>query len=49
MGLAEGWGDTRLALPDTGWTNRLTSENHRGGTLSIADLLGAFPVAVLAR
>jgi (1->4)-alpha-D-glucan 1-alpha-D-glucosylmutase len=49
-GLADGWGDTTVALPDGAWTDVLTGTGHGGGgEASLAGLLGRFPVTVLAR
>ena len=47
------WGDTRIALPRepaaTAWHNVLTGEVHAPGeALAASELLGAFPVALLA-
>ena len=49
VGLAEsGWGDTRLALPEGTWTDRLTGAAHTG-TVSAAELFAELPVALLER
>ncbi|MBK6631423.1 MAG: malto-oligosyltrehalose synthase [Betaproteobacteria bacterium] len=47
------WGNTRIALPRepaaSAWHNALTGQTHAAGeSLAAADLLGAFPVALLA-
>ncbi|HET6950347.1 MAG TPA: malto-oligosyltrehalose synthase [Acidimicrobiales bacterium] len=44
-----GWGDTTVALPPGGWSDAITGARHRGPEVRVADLLGAFPVAVLDR
>jgi (1->4)-alpha-D-glucan 1-alpha-D-glucosylmutase len=43
------WGDTSIELPAGTWADRLTGRTHEGGHQRVADLLAAFPVAVLAR
>jgi len=43
------WEDTALALPDGAWKNVLTDEGVQGGTIKLHELLGEFPVALLAR
>lgn len=44
-----GWGDTSAALPSGRWRNLLTAEVLPDGPVSLALLLGTFPVALLAR
>ena len=52
LGVADGWGATRLALPASErvgvWRNVLTNEEHASGGIEIAALLEDFPVALLA-
>ncbi len=50
VGLARlgGWSDTVLDLPDGGWTDVLTARGW-SGCAPLADLLAAYPVALLAR
>jgi len=44
------WGEARLVLPlDGEFENVLTGEHHRGSELRVADLLAAFPAALLVR
>ncbi len=43
------WAGTTLTLPAGRWTDRLTGTTHDGGEHPVADLLGAFPVALLVR
>ncbi|MGZ8563335.1 MAG: malto-oligosyltrehalose synthase, partial [Candidatus Limnocylindria bacterium] len=43
----DGWGDTMLQLPEGRW--RSLDGTEHGGEVRVADLLGAFPVAVLER
>ncbi len=45
-GLAAGWADTTVTLPDGTWTDVLTGTEIRGET-SVTGLLRRFPVAVL--
>ncbi|PQM47505.1 Putative maltooligosyl trehalose synthase [Mycobacterium talmoniae] len=45
---ATGWGDTTLALPPGGWTDRLTDTRWTGPTPA-ADLFASMPVALLER
>ncbi len=47
-GLADGWADTAVAIPDGSWMDVLTGAWVRGGEVGMADLLRRFPVAVLA-
>ena len=49
MGLDGVWGDTRVHLPAGDWRNELTGDEVAGGEVSVADLLEAFPVALLTR
>ena len=42
------FGDTRLELPPGVWRDRVTGDSH-SGEVSLAKLLGRFPVALLAR
>ena len=42
------WGASMLDLPQGRFQNVLTGETHAGGRVRIADLLAAFPVALLA-
>jgi (1->4)-alpha-D-glucan 1-alpha-D-glucosylmutase len=47
---AGGWRDTTVALPDGDWLDVLTGRKVTGGgPARLADLLGACPVALLAR
>jgi (1->4)-alpha-D-glucan 1-alpha-D-glucosylmutase len=43
------WVQTAVALPQGRWSNLLTGATVDGGNLQIAELLKAFPVALLAR
>jgi (1->4)-alpha-D-glucan 1-alpha-D-glucosylmutase len=45
----EGWGDTTLTLPVGEWVHLVTGDRHRGGRLSLGELLRSYPVALLAR
>ena len=47
MGLADGWGDTALELPSGDWRDLMTGDTWSGGPVSVAALLGRFPVALL--
>lgn len=49
LGLADDWRDTRLPLPPGNWHNRLSGETLEGGERPVAEILGAFPVALLER
>jgi (1->4)-alpha-D-glucan 1-alpha-D-glucosylmutase len=42
------WQDTTVRLPDGEWHDQLGERVHRGGDAPVADLLGDFPVALLA-
>jgi (1->4)-alpha-D-glucan 1-alpha-D-glucosylmutase len=47
---AKAWGEARLVLPlDGEFENVLTGEHHRGSELRVAELLAAFPAALLVR
>ncbi|MFJ9440855.1 malto-oligosyltrehalose synthase [Kitasatospora sp. NPDC101235] len=47
---AGGWRDTVLELPAGGpWTDELTGRNFPAGTVAVAELLAALPVALLTR
>ena len=43
------WASTRFNLPEGRWRNRLTHEQLRGGSLSLAEVLSRFPVALLVK
>jgi (1->4)-alpha-D-glucan 1-alpha-D-glucosylmutase len=43
------WGETAIVVPDGAWANRLTGKKVVGGRVGVDDLLGEFPVALLAR
>jgi (1->4)-alpha-D-glucan 1-alpha-D-glucosylmutase len=45
---AKVWGETSVRVPVGTWRNRMTDEIVRGGDVKVADLLGGFPVALLA-
>ena len=47
---AKAWGEARLPLEGE-YVNVLTGERHedRGGHVCLAEILGAFPVALLVR
>jgi (1->4)-alpha-D-glucan 1-alpha-D-glucosylmutase len=49
-GSADGpsWGDTVVELPPGAWVDRLTGRPAPGGQVPAAELLGGFPVALLA-
>ncbi|WP_018937829.1 MULTISPECIES: malto-oligosyltrehalose synthase [unclassified Thioalkalivibrio] len=49
LGLAGDWGGTRLAVPHGTWHNRLSGATLRGGDYPVAEILDAFPVALLER
>jgi (1->4)-alpha-D-glucan 1-alpha-D-glucosylmutase len=49
VGLADGWGDTRLDLPAGVWTNAFTGERCTGGQQAIGPLLERFPVGLWLR
>jgi (1->4)-alpha-D-glucan 1-alpha-D-glucosylmutase len=44
----ESWRDTTLALPARPWRDVLTDRTWPGGKRAVSDLLGAFPIALLA-
>jgi (1->4)-alpha-D-glucan 1-alpha-D-glucosylmutase len=48
LGLADDWAGTTITLPDGSWRNHLTSAVVAGGRHPLSDLLGEFPVALLA-
>ena len=41
------WGDTTVALPPGAWVDLVTGARRAGGAVRVADLLAAFPVALL--
>jgi (1->4)-alpha-D-glucan 1-alpha-D-glucosylmutase len=47
LGLAGHWDDTTIELPEVQWRDNFTDANVRGGTRSVGELLGSFPVALL--
>ncbi len=49
LGLAGDWAGTELELPPGRWRDEFTGAAVDGGRRSLADLLGRFPVALLAR
>ncbi len=49
VGLRGDWRDTTVALPDGRWCDRLTGATRGGGAQRVDEVLGAFPVALLAR
>ncbi len=50
IGVADDWHDTVAELPDGEWHDVITGARITGGgPVAVADLLAAFPVAVLAR
>ncbi len=48
VGLRGDWEDTVIDLPEGEWTDVLTGAEMAGRTVSVAELLAGFPVAVLA-
>ena len=44
-----GWGDTTLSLDGHSWTEVLTNTSYGGDRLSVAELLRAYPVALLVK
>jgi (1->4)-alpha-D-glucan 1-alpha-D-glucosylmutase len=48
LGAGGDWGDTAVALPDGEWYDQLSGQRHTGAA-RVAELLGDFPVALLAR
>jgi (1->4)-alpha-D-glucan 1-alpha-D-glucosylmutase len=49
MKLADTWADTRLEIPPGTWRNELSGASFTGGSVEIANLLEAFPVALLIK
>jgi (1->4)-alpha-D-glucan 1-alpha-D-glucosylmutase len=49
MKLAGTWADTRLEIPPGNWRNELSGSTLTGGSVEIANLLEAFPVALLIK
>ena len=49
LGLRDGWGDTSVALPPGRWSDALGHAGWDAGPVRLADLLAAFPVALLTR
>ena len=49
MNLDGEWKDTRVHLPAGEWRDELTGDQWPGGEVRVADLLDAFPVALLTR
>ncbi len=49
IGLGGDWRDTTVGLPEGRWCDRLAGASRGGGTRPVAELLGAFPVALLTR
>ena len=45
----QSWGNTTLQIPEGSWVNRLTGERIQPGVMPVAELLHAFPVALLLR
>jgi (1->4)-alpha-D-glucan 1-alpha-D-glucosylmutase len=45
-GIAGGWDDTTLRLPEGGWRNVLTGEFVSGGDVQLSTLLADFPVGI---
>ncbi|MDQ6656977.1 MAG: malto-oligosyltrehalose synthase [Actinomycetota bacterium] len=46
---AGGWADTTMTLPAAGWVDVLTGRAIPGATVSVAELLADYPVALLVR
>ncbi|MGS0686897.1 malto-oligosyltrehalose synthase [Nakamurella sp. GG22] len=44
-----GWRDTSLELPPGNWTDQLNGRSFTGGATPVGELLGRYPVALLAR
>ncbi|HUF32660.1 MAG TPA: malto-oligosyltrehalose synthase [Acidimicrobiales bacterium] len=44
-----GWDDTTTVLPEGTWTDAVTGAEMKGGTVSVAEALGRFPVALLVQ
>jgi (1->4)-alpha-D-glucan 1-alpha-D-glucosylmutase len=49
LGVAQGWGETELTLPQGRWKNVLTDEEINGAVIQPAELFSSFPVALLMR
>ena len=49
LGIAEGWGNTSITLPDGRWSNTMTDDAVKSGDVKLADLLSRFPAALLTR
>jgi (1->4)-alpha-D-glucan 1-alpha-D-glucosylmutase len=49
VGLADGWADTTLVLPDGRWRDAFSGSDFDGGAVPLAMLLARFPVALLTR
>ena len=49
LALGGDWKDTTIAVPSGKWRNRLTGESISSGTVEVAELFRAFPVALLVR
>ncbi|MEV3869909.1 malto-oligosyltrehalose synthase [Streptomyces sp. NPDC049906] len=49
LATAGGWGDTRVTLPDGTWRDLLVPGREHTGTVEVAALLSALPVALLHR
>jgi (1->4)-alpha-D-glucan 1-alpha-D-glucosylmutase len=47
--LSGDWADTRLDIPPGTWQDELSGATVRGGSVAVADLLEAFPAALLFR
>ena len=43
----QGWGAASVLLPPGRWQEQLTGATYDGGDVLLAELLGAFPVALL--
>lgn len=48
VGLGGDWAGTTVSLPEGTWTDVLSGKRCEGAAVALADLLAAFPVAVLA-
>ncbi len=46
---ADGWRDSALELPPGQWRDALSDRVHGGGSRPLGELIGAFPIALLAR
>ncbi|MDE3102451.1 MAG: malto-oligosyltrehalose synthase [Chloroflexota bacterium] len=49
VALGGDWRDTAIRLPEGRWCDRLTGTPRSGGSTRVADVLDAFPVALLVR